>query len=623
MGETIRTIMVASAAILWFFGGLPAQELSRLPAQGAAQPQRGFQIPDGLADAAGQVADQARQAIRGLAQQADSALEVPEFTGAMGRTRATARQNGPSTDPTPARENQWFPESVAAKNRPSTEPYSAALQSQFSRGGGAVAPGRNSPIATVSATEDPNSKEAQLMQRIKQQATEAKAAQAAAAQAAAAQAAAAQSSAAQTNPTAAQGAPTGGFGSLPKGVNLPARERPQSNNAASQSDLLLDKLNQTKAALAANDPTWDPSIYNDPAQSLAGEGQGSSLGMPSNSTFGLPGQNANAAQSGGIPTTWTAQHIAQLAARFNIPPTDPRLQNKVFVNELYHRLREYEQSQQSKNTTAVDSLALGSAQNWTGPLNNPPATTSMIGTGATGFGFPSGATQQRSNPSSPQANGAASPAWNQSATTPTQRRDVDSRLSQKDIDGLPPGAWSYDVKGNPIDRSGNILDRFGNRVDEATAKRLRFGSTGDQDQEGLLAKLRAEFHRQTQSQRTTPSALPEERLASRSPSDISNVNAESQRSILPGGRAYQEGSQNARATGNGAVRDRSLINQAGIVGASSSDKNAKSTFAINFLLLVSLVVNSFLIWHLRDIWYRYRNLIASSRMAASGISSSD
>ena len=61
--------------------------------------------------------------------------------------------------------------------------------------------------------------------------------------------------------------------------------------------------------------------------------------------------------------------------------------------------------------------------------------------------------------------------------------------------------------------------------------------------------------------------------------------------------------------------------QAGIGGAAGAI--GKSNPYVNVFLLCSLVANAFLFISLHRLWYHHRDLIASSRMAASGISSNE
>lgn len=638
MGETIRYLMVAIVALIASLICVP----THVVAQGTS---RGFEIPKSLS---------------GGFSGATESTAVPPFTSGV-----SPRAGGPTTDPTSVRDSSWLID-ASGRSRPSTEPYQSPGRSSTSAGQSSSdaminqlrsgqLPGGS--VATVGATQDPQSREAQLMAQARQP----------------------NAGAANQSAAASSGA-SRGFGSLPAGVSLPTQGAAtgmatQNSPGTFGSEFARDAAAASSSAVVygpktAQEANYDLSVFNsktNAAASSASPYQGSAQ-----QEFSLPGNFGNsnvAAQQGGngsglgmpatdprvtdprladprlsnsrqtdttLPSNWTYDQIAQLGRMFGIQPNDPRMTDKSFVNQLYASFREHQAKEQTAQT-ATGILAGGdnaTSRAW------PGTAIGSNGTGLTGQsqmtlppgqlpGQPSQTTATSgslaNDPRYASRNGVGSLAsgalasmsnlWAASQDTAT-RPDVDPRLSQKDIDGLPPGAYSYDKYNNPIDKLGYIVDRFGERVDAETQYELTIGKKHRLEEERLAA-LNAERARLTGSTGTSAgTASPSDRFAAATqsggqvPPSLRNSGADPtvvNRPAMPG----IEGSVNSGLRGP-------VADQAGIGGAAKALGNSNPY--VNVFLLCSLVANAFLIISLHRLWYRLRDLIASSRMAVSGIS---
>ncbi|PAY15841.1 hypothetical protein CKO51_29925 [Rhodopirellula sp. SM50] len=666
MGETIRYLMVAVAALISILQIAPA----RLVAQG---PSGGIEIPPSLSGAFG-ASESRAESSRGAGGSGSASMSLPNFTGGVDTQRVGPRAGGPTTDPTTSRDRAWLSETTSGVKRPTTEPVGSTAfggqSSSPSPNNLRSNPNRNT-IATVGATQDPQSREAQLMANARES---------------------------TASPSSAGSGASRGFGSLPSGVRLPDQGNTAGSNAtfgsefarnpatASSSptnrpvygpptaqeanyDLSVFNANNRTHSNAATAQTANPPNYSSQnfgssnsarttaQQDLLYPGNvpggaasrqtatgGSALGFPaadprSMTSTGTAGGNAatNTAPPG-VPSSWTYEQIAQLGQLFGIQHTDPRMGDKAFVNDLYASYREYLAKQQaaqaSAETTAnaaapgrwsAGGIGVGGQAGWNLPGVQPPAGTSQPGApGGLAGGLAGTDPRLASLDGAPTTAGGGT--WG-SENNPTRRTDVDPRLSQKDIDGLPPGAWSYDKYGNPIDKERYVLDRFGERVDEETQWELTIGRKRRMEEE-RLAKLEAERVR---------TALPaDSSLGQPSASDRllggNGVSAGSFRPPVGGAGAADR----PNLAGNGGVGQRDpgqhdpgqqapgqgnrvrSADQAGIAGAIG-----RSNPYVNVFLLCSLVANAFLFISLHRLWYHHRDLIASSRMAASGMSNNE
>ncbi|QEF99841.1 hypothetical protein Mal15_39080 [Stieleria maiorica] len=638
MGETIRCLMVAVVALISMVGIEP----TGLVAQG---PSGGFEIPKSLSGAFGETTQGRVENDQRAGGSASSSIGLPNFTSGVAPQRVGPRTGGPTTEPMSSRDRAWLSELArTGQTRPTTDPVEStgfgAQTSSAIRNDLRTNQNPNT-IATVGATQDPQSREAQLM--------------------AAARDNGSGSNNAGTNTT---GGSSRGFGSLPPGVQLPNQSDTSTSTSTFGSEFARGGASSSTMSQPSNVPTrpvfgpptaqeanFDLSVYNannraaqhpsntvprqtfgqntagtTAQQNLTLPGQfggtsapsgsgvgGSSLGMPA---MNLPATTTTAAATQtadpratapSLPTSWTYDQIAQLGRLFGIEPTDPRMRDKAFVNDLYVGYREHQAKQQSAAQTAITS-------------NNQTQFTSpqipSLGTPSQPFGT---AEQPTSDPRFANLNGATTAAtatdpWGSAAASSPRPTDVDPRLSQKDIDGLPPGAWSYDKYGNPIDKERYVLDRFGQRVDEETQWELTIGRKRRLEEE-RLARLDAERARLGLSSES-PSSRPG------SASDLAVSGGQSAAPVVP-----TSGSAPATRPRDGANEASGLGNrvppadQAGIGGAAGAI--GRSNPYVNVFLLCSLVANAFLFISLHRLWYHHRDLIASSRMAASGMSSND
>ncbi len=175
----------------------------------------------------------------------------------------------------------------------------------------------------------------------------------------------------------------------------------------------------------------------------------------------------------------------------------------------------------------------------------------------------------------------------------------------------------YDAFGNKVDADGNVLDDYGRPVDEATRIELTYGKKFNEQME-LLAKKQAELER-AKSQQAPLS--PSDRLAATG----SDGFRDNQTAFGRPTRSADDPNSLARgkrpASGDGSIQGSNSgpqADQAGLGGAAKVI--GKSNPYVNVFLLCSLVANAFLFVSLHRLWYHHRDLIASSRMASSGIS---
>ena len=170
-----------------------------------------------------------------------------------------------------------------------------------------------------------------------------------------------------------------------------------------------------------------------------------------------------------------------------------------------------------------------------------------------------------------------------------------------------------------MDEDGNVLDQFGNPVDEATAYEMTIGKKLREDM-ARLAKQQADMMRQPNQ------------ASGGGPADhVASADGQAGRGADPSGTAASDprsrttprpGGSTASTTppeGFGDDVRRPQVDQAGV----GSGAMGRSNPYVNVFLLCSLVSNCFLFVWLHRLWHHHRDLIASTRMASSGISSND
>ncbi|WP_253154044.1 hypothetical protein [Stieleria tagensis] len=591
--------MVATiAAVL----SMSALSVKTAKAQVAGGPSAGgMQLPSSLSGAARDAMEAFGQQVQAAANStANSAPISPQLRGFVGGSNTQSgagMTGGPSTEPTGNRDSIWLTDSMhSGSERPSTNPVSSTSRSAGFPGTTAQQPNyMRGNVSTVSGTQDPSGS------------------------------------------TAASGPPAGSaplsknFGSLPDGVNLPPRALQSGQQSTFSNDYSNNQMTETGGHTASGQPqfgpltaaqaaqrtgqsSFDPSAFNTNSPSVYGNQNSSGLGMPS------AGQSTAAVTNSlgrpGTKTNWTAAEIAALGGEFGIPPNDPRLQDEAYVNQLHKVYQDSLAKQQAPSptnrwgtpsslsmpgATASDSLQM--------PGSVDPRLASRPGMGMNSTVLP---------PTLPETQSTAA--------SKSRRTEVDSRLSQADIDRLPVNGYSFDKYGNPIDRDRYILDRFGERVDDETSYELTIGRKRKEAQ-ARIAKENAA------SGDHTPILGPPTDPVSLSDRTASNPGRPGQfttgQLVAAGGGVAPPNFGNSSSISANRPPQPPESGEASAPGKPHSSDSAdgglapKSNPYVNIFLLCSLVANGFLFVWLHRLWHHHRDLIASSRMAASGISTVD
>lgn len=617
MGETIRFLMVAAIAIVSVIGNASAQTAGS-----------GFSIPDSLS---------------GAVNSASQSIGLPGFTGGLDPQRATTRAGGPSTEPAAVRDNAWASGQAARRSRPTTDPFSTAGAADRSVSESSASSNLNNQlragaIAMVAATEDPNSVEAQMRAQAREKT-------------------------AAANQAASSASGQTGFGTLPKGISLPERgqlagsQGPGGATFGSEfaNNPMTGSATTNGAAAAQSNPpprpvfgpltaeqaNFDPSLYNANQYSAGQTRNSQQTPSQTQATFGLPGSFASTDPAAGagtslgmpgaaaaatmpVPSNWTYKQIAALGEYFGVPSNDSRMSDKAFVNKLYALYRE-------------DQAKKGQAQTATGVLAGGGQMTGGLA-GAAGVPDPwatTGAAAAQSHAAQSQLTlpGFTAPAGDAAAGGAQQYVGGGQAAS---VSGSGRRVELFDSFGNRIDAEGNILDAYGRPVDEATRYELTIGKKLREDMEKLTREqVELDRKRREAALSSQPIGSPSDRIASNDPSlrlpRDPRSGAEGLGSSLPGinDTNLRASAQSLAASGQrpptggqpGAGDSQLEVTRAGIGGASGAI--TRSNPYVNVFLLCSLVANAFLFISLHRLWYHHRDLIASSRMASSGITTSD
>ena len=179
-------------------------------------------------------------------------------------------------------------------------------------------------------------------------------------------------------------------------------------------------------------------------------------------------------------------------------------------------------------------------------------------------------------------------------------QEYDPTLTLAERRLLPPGGYSFDKYGNPIDRHGRILDERGLVVSRDRAYQLTIGRSNP----ALVSRQPVQ----------APSFVPTSNVPSYP--GMARINPGNPRDVAQ----PSQSDLGLVRSGSGTARTES-----GIVGGerASSKKVSSSPQALfNFLLLLSIFGNAYLIFWLKKLREQFYDLVASKRMAASsGISS--
>ncbi|MCA9138036.1 MAG: hypothetical protein KDB00_14790 [Planctomycetales bacterium] len=657
MREAIRYLMVAAAVYVLILGTALAQG-----------PAGGFEIPKSITNAFGDTAAAAADQARNAANSASRSLGLPEFTSAGDVQRASTRPGGPTTDPTTARDNSWLTDAAAQRGRPSTAPYNANGQysavGQYGASGQSAGNTASSPaysglqndlrnnnlrsggsagtVATVGATEDPLSPEAQLRARLAENQGGASASQ-----------------------RSAQAGNSSGFGSLPDGITLPTRSPANAatatggtfgsefarnmstsatsspvygpktaaeanfdfsvfnaaNNAANNANTQANS--QTQAFGTAQQNLGMPNTYANPSAAASGNANRSALGMPG-------GVTASAGAT--LPPNWTYKQIAALGEYFGVASNDSRMSDQAFVDSLYAMYQEDQAKKAQANQYASNpygsnqnSATQGNLASYATAANSNAGTSGTYAgnlwsrgdgaSGTTGFNLPSSLDTPYQGQSRTQRDVAgADPRYASAGTINPPPQSV----SQPAATGGRK-VQAYDAFGNKIDADGNVLDDNLRPVDEATKFELTYGKKLKEQME----QLRLEQAALERSKLTQVPSSPSDRIAAAGFRGIQGAPGQStgaypDPSSITGGQRPPGGSLAGSSSNSGLMQD---ADQTAIGGAAKA--TGKANPWVNIFLLCSIMANGFLFVWLHRLWYYHRDLIASSRMATSGISNND
>lgn len=188
-------------------------------------------------------------------------------------------------------------------------------------------------------------------------------------------------------------------------------------------------------------------------------------------------------------------------------------------------------------------------------------------------------------------------------------RDVDPRLSKADVDRLPTGAWSFDIYDNPIDKQGLVLDRHGIPVSAQKAHELTYG-------------------------RNAPAVTqPQIAMAPGMPSTGGMMVPNFGQTTMAGvstGTQFSPLTPNQNNMSGGPIHSRPPLNPDAINSASdrngpgrggdAGERTRQSLAAqplFNFLLLMSIVANVYLVFWLKNLRHQFHDLVSSKRIATS------
>ncbi len=187
----------------------------------------------------------------------------------------------------------------------------------------------------------------------------------------------------------------------------------------------------------------------------------------------------------------------------------------------------------------------------------------------------------------------------------------------------PPGTWSVNAYGQPLDNQGRVLDPWGRPIETASgsARAARDDVAGRFDQARSITPV-------TQPPVTQPAGIADGRgtpLAggprdvqppprSYSDADIAGDRRfASQRPYSPAGETGMRTGGDALGSSGGSNSD------AG--GGTSRRPTVTAQPLFNGLLLISIVANVYLIFWLKNLRHQFRDLVAAKRIAGSGVTS--
>ncbi len=178
------------------------------------------------------------------------------------------------------------------------------------------------------------------------------------------------------------------------------------------------------------------------------------------------------------------------------------------------------------------------------------------------------------------------------------RRSASTDPTASDLVGMPPGTWTVDGYGRPIDRQGRLLDRLGRPIDP-------YGSTASTqvpiDQRGVdsMKSLRrtADDYRVADSSRLAAQTPSQANYPTGNRETFSRGTPSPSSDSVAVGRASQPGSTDANLT------------------RITPQPTVQPVFSV--LLLISFVANVYLVFWLKNLRDQFRDLVAAKRIASN------
>jgi hypothetical protein len=213
--------------------------------------------------------------------------------------------------------------------------------------------------------------------------------------------------------------------------------------------------------------------------------------------------------------------------------------------------------------------------------------------------------------------GQSSPTnFGSSTTQPQPSVAPQTSAVQQPID-RPPGTWSVNAYGQPVNQQGQVLDRWGNPVETVGGARP---VAREQPAAGF-----------GQGSPTTPVAPPPNvgngrgGLAAGPPprtqpstTSFSDVGTDGGRR-LASQRGYDGGASDPRT--GGAAFDPPSGSESTTGESSDRGQTVTAQPLFNGLLLISIVANVYLIFWLKNLRHQFRDMVTAKRVAGSGVSS--
>lgn len=263
---------------------------------------------------------------------------------------------------------------------------------------------------------------------------------------------------------------------------------------------------------------------------------------------------------------------------------------------------------------------------------NPPENSGGSGQRYTGSGEASGHTG---------GGYATGPGASPNGTAGTS--SADPRLRAGEASALPPGGWSYDAHGRPVDREGYVLDQHGRRMAasgenpgdyrgrgagnpprgyrEPSAGPAspdypgRFASGGPAAQNSSQYDEPRRFSEADRRQRPSGG---DRRYAS-APPERGRSEAEPPTEPSPASSppTHEPSGETASAHGGSRSQSDQVISEAHSGDRSGDHRSVAAQPLFNGLLLISFVANIYLAFWLKNLRHQFRELVAAKRVSTS------